>query len=227
MRSLILALAGLVIFSAAANADLVFSENIGVPSGTTAIASYTGWQNNGTLTFTGSGDVRVTTPSAGYTGASGSGNVFLTNSGTANFQIASISTLAFDPVFTLAFGAYKSTTASNMSELKLEYSSNGTDFTTISIPAQPTGSGTANWRLITLSNLTLPVVTNLRLRWTNTSTTPQFRIDDVTLSGTLSAVPEPAAVLFGGLVCSLLGLTVAGRRALAWLHGKNANTAAA
>lgn len=43
---------------------------------------------------------------------------------------------------------------------------------------------------------------------------------------TLTAVPEPAAVLFGGLVCSVLGVTVIGRRAWARLHGKNPPAAA-
>lgn len=78
-----------------------------------------------------------------------------------------------------------------MSELKLEWSINGTDFTIIQIPAQPTGSGTAVWRLI--SGLTLPADAdnkpNLRLKWTNTSSGgPQFRIDDIKL---ISAAPLP------------------------------------
>src|SRR5689334_14185428 len=73
----------------------IFSENIGSPSATTTIASYTGWQNNGILTFSNGGatnpaDVRNTSASSTYTGASGAGNVFFTStSGNYGFSIES------------------------------------------------------------------------------------------------------------------------------------------
>jgi len=82
-----------------------------------------------------------------------------------------------------------------MSELKLEYSIDGVSYTVLTIPTQPTGTGTAVWRLI--SGIALPSnaegISNLRLRWTNTSSgtgTPQFRIDDITLQGTVVATPD-------------------------------------
>jgi hypothetical protein len=191
---------------------------MGTVAGTTTYAAHTaasGWDNDN-LSFTGTGELRATSPSTGYTGASGAANVFLTNNGTANFQIAAIDTSLYQTTFTLSFGAFKSSIASDMSELALAYSDDGTNYTSISIPAQPTGSGTAVWRLISLPNLTLPSVGNLRLRWTNTSTTPQFRVDDVMLEGT--AIPEPTAFLFGGLVCGAFGLRIAARRAFAaWM----------
>lgn len=173
----------LALGASSARAATIFSENIGTPSGTTAINSYTGWQNNGTLTFSGTGDVRTSSASSGYTGASGSGNVFLTNTAGTYFQISSIDTLNYS-TFGLSFGAFKNTIASNMSELTLGFSTNGTSFTSITIPAQPTGAGTANWRLISLTP-SLVGSANLYLRWTNTSTTPQFRLDDIALTGTL------------------------------------------
>lgn len=40
----------------------------------------------------------------------------------------------------------------------------------------------------------------------------------LTIEG-LAAVPEPAAVLFGGLVCCAFGLTAARRRIMAWFFG--------
>lgn len=40
----------------------------------------------------------------------------------------------------------------------------------------------------------------------------------LTIEG-LAAVPEPAAVLFGGLVCCAFGLTAAHRRIMAWFFG--------
>ena len=114
---------------------VLFTENIGTgtPSGT-AIGSYTGWQNNATLSFSGSGDVRNSVMSSGYTGASANGNVFLTSGGTQTFEIASINTSAYLPTFTLSFGAIKTTNASDMSELQLDYSADGTNYTPITIP---------------------------------------------------------------------------------------------
>jgi hypothetical protein len=166
----------------------IFTESMGIVGGTTAIAVHeaaNGFDNT-SYTMSGTGDLRATSVSSGYSGASGGANVFLTNNGSSNFQIAGISSISCSDL-TLTFGAFKSTTASDMSELLVEFSTDGVTYIPISIPAQPTGSGTANWRLITLN---LPPAaanqTNLRLRWTNTASgsgLPQFRIDDVSLIG--------------------------------------------
>ncbi len=167
----------------------IFTETMGSVGANTAISTHetnNGFDND-EFTMSGSGDLRNTSASTGYTGASGGANVFLTNNGTASFQIAGIATTGCSSL-TLTFGAFKSTTASNMTELLLAYSIDGTNYINIPIPAQPTGSGTAIWRLITIS---LPIgaenQSNLRLRWTNSSTGPQFRIDDVSLAGNCSA----------------------------------------
>jgi hypothetical protein len=162
-----------------------FSENMGTPTSNTLISSYTGWQNNGNNTFTGTGDVRTSTASSGYTGASASGNVFLTNSGSTTLQIAGINTNTLT-IPAISFGLYKSTTASNATELTFEYSTDGVNFTAILIPAQSTGTGTAAWRSILLSGL--PQSTTLTIRFTNTSTTPQFRIDDIKVNS-LATLP--------------------------------------
>ncbi|OSZ76975.1 hypothetical protein CAP36_11115 [Chitinophagaceae bacterium IBVUCB2] len=172
----------------------VFSENIGVGAGTTAIGTYTGWQNNGIFTFTGTGDVRNTSPSSGYAGASGNGCVFLTNIATRTFQIAGINTSSFSSL-QLSFGISKTTTASNGSEITLEVSTDGVVYTPLTFTL-PTGAGTAIWHLITPSGA-IPSTANLRIRWTQTGTTPQFRIDDVVLSGTGPALSvSPSAWAF-------------------------------
>jgi len=177
----------------------ILSENIGTTgTGTQAIASTT-FQNS-SLSFTGSADTRITTPSSGYTGASGSRNVFITSTDGINFQISGISTVCFSNLV-LSFGAHKSTIASNMTELILEFSTNGVTYTPISFPAQPTGSGTANWRLI--SGLSLPAsannASNLRLRWTQTSTTTQFRIDDIRLTGVGTPTTQASSFSASGI----------------------------
>jgi hypothetical protein len=192
-----LAILALSIAASQVRADIIFSENVGtVVTGTLSYANNP-WQNAG-LSFTGSGDTRSTGASSGYTGASGERNVFLTNNGTSTLIISQINTLNYVPgTFDLSFGAFKSTTASDMTELQLEYSDDGVNFTSIAIPAQPTGGGTANWRLISFTGLSLPTVSDLRLRWTNTASgsgTPQFRLDDITLQA-VNAIPEPSSIL--------------------------------
>lgn len=192
--------------SSAFGQSTIFSENMGSPSGTTTIASNI-FQNSQNLAFSGSADIRITSASTGYTDASGGGNVFLTNSGTAWFMISGIDVSGYVAgSIDLSFGAFKSTTASNMTELVVEFSTNGTSFTALTIPSQATGTGTANWRLVNVDGASIPSTTSLYLRWTNISTGPQFRIDDVKLTGT--PVPEPSA--FAGVA----GLAALGGAAL-------------
>ncbi|MDD5260475.1 MAG: PEP-CTERM sorting domain-containing protein [Methylacidiphilales bacterium] len=198
-----------LICAAQLNGQIIFSENMGTPTGTTSISANV-FQNS-SFGFSGTGDVRSTTTSGGYIGASGNGNIFLTAGSNANFVISGIDTLGYaSGSLDLSFGAYKSAIASSMSELVLEYSNNGGSYVSLALPAQATGAGTANWRLIDLIDTALPVTSNLSLRWTNTAALGgvQFRLDDVMLSGT-SAVPEPSsfALLFLGLggLCFLRG----------------------
>ena len=130
---------------------IIFSESFGDPgSSPTPISSYSGYTNGVGLTFSGTGDVRNTSPS-NYSGASAGGNVFLTNNGTSTLQISGINTLGYaSSSFGLSFGAFKSAIASNLTELVIAYSTDNTTFFNLSpsIPAQPTGSGTAIWRLL-------------------------------------------------------------------------------
>ena len=198
---------------AMANAQTtVFSESMGTPAGTTAIATYaTGtapatFQNKATLTFTGTGDVRTSGASTTYTGASGGGNVFLTSPGPKEFQIAGINTAGFS-TFSISFGVSRSAATQTLSELSLEYSSDGTTYTAISIPAQTAASG---WIKLTLDNLSLPATANLRLRFKNNSAVAsggqQIRLDDISLTASSGGTPptvtgiSPASGLAGTIV---------------------------
>ncbi|TAH28188.1 MAG: T9SS C-terminal target domain-containing protein [Cytophagales bacterium] len=161
-------------------------ETMGNVSSTTAISAHTGWVNNGTLTFSGTGDVRNTTNSTGYTGVSGGANVFLTTSSARSFQIGNINTSSYTSL-SLSFGVYKGTTAIETgTSLAVEVSTDGTSYSPLSFPVLPTGIGTASWYLRTATG-TIPSTSNLRIRFTNSSTTTQFRLDDVQLQGTLVA----------------------------------------
>lgn len=167
--------------SAAQSQSVIFNETCGTVGSTTAVATFSGWANN-SFSFSGTADVRNTTPSSGYSGASGNANVFITNSGSTYLEISGINTIGYTSI-SLKFGAFKSTTTSNMSDLVLEYTVDGVTYNTLSFPAQSTGAGTAVWSLITVST-PIPSTENLKLRWTNTGTATQYRIDDIVLTGT-------------------------------------------
>jgi hypothetical protein len=132
----------------------IFSENMGTPAGTTAIAS-NAFQNGSPITFSGAtADVRNTSVSTGYTGASGGGNVFFTSTGgNANFVISGINTSGFSSM-SLSFGISKSTNASNGSEFVVEVSSDGTNYTALSFTSLPTGTGTTGYYLKTTTGNT-------------------------------------------------------------------------
>lgn len=163
-------------FTAAANAQLiVFQENMGTPTGNTAIGSNTFENYTGGLSYSGTGtDVRATVVS-NNAGASGGGNVFITNSaGTREFTIGNINTLGLSGL-NLSFGAHKTTNASDMTELLV---------TAGAIPAHPTGSGTANWRSVTLATTTIAPSATASITWSQGGTAAQYRLDDVLLTAT-------------------------------------------
>ncbi|MDD3458745.1 MAG: hypothetical protein PHO74_04660, partial [Weeksellaceae bacterium] len=157
----------------------IFSENMGNPTSKTNVNSYTGFENYGTHTYTGTGDadVRNTSPSEEYTGASGDGNVMI-NSESKSFEISGINTTNYTNLV-LTFGQRKGTKASN-NELIVEVSPDGNNYSPLTY-SRPTGSGTATWLLIEPTGL-IPSVSNLRIRFRGTNNT-EWRIDDVKLVG--------------------------------------------
>jgi hypothetical protein len=161
---------------------------MGTPSGDTAIASNR-FQNSGALLFAGTGDVRITAGSTSYyAGASDGGNVFVSNVNGLYFEISGINTTGYSNLV-LSFGHYKNTNAGN-NELVVEVSADGITYNPLSY-SRPAGSGTATWMLVTPSG-TIPAATNLRIRFRQTSTSTQFRIDDVKLTG-VAATPSISA----------------------------------
>jgi hypothetical protein len=166
---------------------------MGAPTANTSIAANT-FQNSGTLSFAGTGDVRTSTPSSGYTGASGGGNVFITQTANLFFEISGINAARYTDL-TLSLGHYKSTTASS-NELAIEVSADGTNYTPLSY-SRASGSGSAVWALVNPTG-TIPSATNLRIRFRQTSTSTQFRIDDVKLTG-VATTPSPSISATGSL----------------------------
>jgi hypothetical protein len=165
----------------------IFSENMGTPGSTTVTSSYTGFQNYsfGNIVFSGTSDVRTSLPSssANYSNASGNGNVFITSTLGNSLVISGINTNNYSSI-NCSFGIYKSTTSGSGSDLLFEYSTDGTNWTSVSYTL-PTGSGTVTWYLRSISNL--PAATNLRIRFRQTGASTQYRIDDILISGLVTS----------------------------------------
>jgi hypothetical protein len=171
-----------ILISAASFGQTFFSENMGTPGSTTAINSYTGWENTSPIVFSGDGDVRTSAASNGYTGASGSGNVFLTSTTGKNLQIDGIDTSAYLVAdIQLSFGYLTNSTGT---QLVLEQSTNGTDWTAITFAQNPNTS----WNLVTIADGQIPSSATLSLRFTQPATA-QMRIDDVKLTSVSSSCP--------------------------------------
>jgi hypothetical protein len=139
------------------------------------------WANT-LVSYTGTGDTRSTTVSTGYTNASGGKNVFLTSNGSSTLIISNITVSSGAIVGELCFGVFKSTNAEDGSSLQITYT-NATGPSSISLP---TGGGTSNWtyRCVTLSFSASPIT----VTFTNTSTSNQFRLDDIGLTNTVLPV---------------------------------------
>ncbi|RZJ60362.1 MAG: hypothetical protein EOO45_24520, partial [Flavobacterium sp.] len=183
------------------NMNAQFSENMGTSTaGTTAIGS-NAFQNGSPIVFTGSADTRNNLPSSGYAGASGGRNVFITNVVGRDFQISGINTSNYTGI-TLTYGLNKSTGSSGGTELVVEYSTTGGAPYTALTTTGTTGSNNV-WFLKTATGI--PAAENLTIRFRQTSTSPQFRVDDVKLTGTAAPTNAPLLAITGntahGSVC--------------------------
>lgn len=139
------------------------------------------------LTYSGTADVRNTVPSAGYTGASGGYNVLIQAQET--FQVQVVNAALCESADSLFFGVFKSTNASTgIDYLVVEYSTdNGLSWSDMPFTALPTGTGTSRWHRRGVAIPPAAQVANLWLRFRstlvgNSSSNPQFRIDDLNLA---------------------------------------------
>jgi hypothetical protein len=161
-----------------------FLETVGTPGAITVISAYeaaNGFDND-SATFSSSSspeaDVRTSTPS-NTIGASASGNIYFgtATNGTRNVLIQDINVTAYASPLTLQLLIQKGTNGSNGSELTIEYSTDGTTWTNVSVTNLPTGGGTSIWYERVLST-TIPN-TIQQIRFSKTSATADFRIDDI------------------------------------------------
>ena len=162
---------------------LIFTESIGsIPSGPpVSIADHE--SANGfdydNYTMSGTGEIRSTPTSTGYLGASDAANVFLTNVPGTYFRIDGINTSGYaNPQ--LSFGLFKTTTASDGSDLVVEVSGDGINFTALNFPPLPTGTGTTVWHY-RIAGGTIPLSPDLSIRFRQNGSITQYRIDDIRL----------------------------------------------
>ena len=177
-----------ILVTAGYSQTTVFVEDLGTPDGTTAITAHT-FQNGAPIAFSGTADIRITTPSEDYTDASGDGCVFLGGTTpTKTFLIEGIDTSNYSDLV-LSFGHQKGTNAGS-NELTVAVSEDGENWTSLTY-SRPTGPGTSNWILITPTG-TIPSTGNLRIKFENPISNIGFRIDDIKLTGTTLGVNQNA-----------------------------------
>lgn len=183
MKKLYSLFAAVVITANLAAQTTIYSENMGTTTSTTAISSNT-FEQGAPITYSGTGDVRATSASSttNYAEASGGANVMINGAG-KYFQISGIDTSSYQNI-NLYLGQRKGTNAAN-NELKIEVSTDGTNWTELSY-TRTTGSGTSNWQYINPTGI-IPSTSGLNIRFTGTNTT-EWRIDDVKLTGTSTAL---------------------------------------
>ncbi len=166
---------------------VVFLETFGTPAATTLVSAYetsNGFDNDG-FTFSSSSspevDLRTSTVS-NTTGASGSGNAFFgtATSNIRNLLIDGISATSYTSPLTLQILINKSTTASDASELIIEYYNSATASWVSASTTLPTGAGTASgtWYERVLSTTVPNTITQIRISKTAAI---DFRIDDIKL----------------------------------------------
>lgn len=162
------------VVSSASFAQTFYSENMGTPSGTTAISANV-FQNSAPIVYSGTADVRATSPSSGYNGSSAGGNVLI-NAVDEYFQIDGLNSSAYNSAdLQLSFGI---NTPSNVSNVLTVEVSTDSGATWSPLTYTPTATG---WTLATIGGGTIPSSATLSLRFKSTSTA-QFRVDDVKLS---------------------------------------------
>lgn len=197
----------------------VFSETMGTVSVNKTIIlheSENGFDND-SLTFSGTGEIRASSPSSGYPGASAGGNIYLNNTLGISGIISKINTSILSNL-QLSFGIFKSTTTGNGSDLLIQVSTDGTNYTTLTYPLLPTGSGTAVWHYRTASGV-IPSATDLRIRFLQNGSSTIYRIDDVLFKYVITAptiyANGPTTFCNGGSVV----LTASVANSYSWING--------
>ena len=154
-------------------------ETVGSPTASCVVNTYTGWANNGLLSFSGTSEVQNVNASNNLS-ASGGGNVFFTNTVGTDLEISGFAPSTAPQSLDITFSMY-GYNPSNLSELILEYTTDGVNYTPLIykrlfrnyLPPTP-------WDVMVSDPLPGTIsFTNLKLRFRQTSNVQTFRIDDI------------------------------------------------
>lgn len=177
-------------------AQQIITESLGTVSGNTSIAAHEAGNgfDNDDLTYSGTGDLRITTPSP-----SGGANVFLTASPATprTFIIGNLKTNAAVTSITVDFSAFKSISAAN-NDLVVDYTVNGTTYLDPQVVNITTGS---SWTTQSIT-FSAPPAGVTAIRFTNiavASATVQYRIDALTITANGSGAALPIKLTQFGL----------------------------
>src|SRR6218665_1895172 len=165
---------------------VIFSENMGSSGAGSnpSINSFSAWQNTicPYYSYSGTGSV-----SANVASGTGGNNIQLDAGANRTFIISGISTLGYGSI-SLSYNLYNSNILSSAAGFSVEISTDGVSYTALTRPN--TFWVLAGWLSETCSG-TIPTTQNLYLRFTNNAPFINFRIDDVTLTGTPTASSNP------------------------------------
>jgi RHS repeat-associated protein len=219
----------------------IFSENMGLPTGTTTIAANSFQNTPGTLSYSngaqpGSADVRNTNVSPTSAGFSANGNVYFTSSTTYTsygFSIENINASNFSSL-SLQFG-YRKELNGYHATFSIEYW-NGSSWVmlanTTSALFNESSTANAGWYLS--KTLSVPIdaqINGLKIRFVKTGTYA-IRIDDVKLTGieipptisttTVTSVNSNSCT-FGGTVTATGGSNIIATGTVYATSGNNSN----
>jgi len=179
--------------------NVLYEENMGIPTANTFIQDYTGWQDT-TVLYIGNGtcDIRSSSASTGYGGASGGGNIMI-NDTVKWFQISGVNTVSSRPTVNLYCGLRK-TSSENGSNFMVEFSTDSLVW--VQLPMSdtlPTGTGTGGWHRVCFPNL--PSHPRLHIRFSSLSRN-DYRLDDIRITEgeeiVLETVATPTCTPSGG-----------------------------
>jgi hypothetical protein len=163
------------------NCNLIcfYNENFGTPTATTGVDTFLGFQNSSPISYKGNGDVRTASASSGYSNASGSGQAWLSNQNSPKYlMVSGVNSLNYKNL-QLSFGLRKFNADTSNLKLGILVGTDTINMTPLTYTTRITDSA---WGYVQ-TNGTIPKTTNLYIKFTNSSTSIGFRLDDLKLCG--------------------------------------------
>ncbi len=163
------------------NCNLIcfYNENFGTPTATTGVDTFLGFQSGSPISYKGNVDVRTASASSGYSNASGSGQVWLSNQNSPKYlMVSGVNSLNYKNL-QLSFGLRKFNADTSNLKLGILVGTDTINMTPLTYTTRITDSA---WGYVQ-TNGTIPKTTNLYIKFTNSSTSIGFRLDDLKLCG--------------------------------------------